>query len=469
MTVPPNLKWPRLGNNRGPGFWSRFGNLFSSRRTLRSDRSNEWRYEFLRESTEPPPPVGCDPDPAARSRTVDWLLGRSQVTRFRCLILGDTGEGDYSQYGTLPVIRALDPDFLIINGDVAYPAGTDEDYEEGFFRPYAGLGMPIWAVPGNHDYYSKHRGREFHQIFCTEMRRARWDAAGVRLRPQPGTYWELRASDQPAGLVLLGLDTGQSADLEGRRDGWRFLAGKHQPPDDRQHDWLEWRLRRAQEEGSPVIVLYHIPALVREEHVGKTRLDTLHRLIARYPCVRVAVTAHEHNFQQYAAATFGRYLDKQYKASTRTPPEYVVAGASGAYLSSTDFTAGTKTGFKTDLRYPKADDWEEWAGIGLKLVASQKLGRGVLNALVGALVSLKPGIAEESDADRPARLSLLVLDYDAAAPPGARTTLQPCFIDDLTEMYNHLPLGTPIDVRTGSPAVDPNALARCLRAAPIRC
>ena len=69
-------------------------------------------------------------------------------------ILGDTGEGDTSQYALLPLLHAANPDLIIINGDVAYPAGELDDFVEGFFRPYTGFGIPIWATAGNHEYYS---------------------------------------------------------------------------------------------------------------------------------------------------------------------------------------------------------------------------------------------------------------------------------------------------------------------------
>jgi len=462
----PILQWPRLVGQRGLGYWLRPGNWVASRRILRSDRSNEWRYQFQREATEPAPPPGCDPNPDARSRTVRWLLDRTADGPFRCVILGDTGEGDYSQYGTLPVIRALQPDFLIINGDVAYPAGTQDDYEHGFFRPYAGLGLPIWATPGNHDYYSEHRGREFHQIFCTELQRSRWDAAGLVLKPQPSTFWELRASP---GLILLGVDTGHSADLEGNRTGAARRLVDHQPPDDRQHGWLEDRLRNAQAEGAAAIVLFHIPALVREHHVSKTRLLTLHRHIARYSCVRLVLTAHEHSFQRYAAATFGRYLAQEHAVTPAAPPDYLVAGAAGAGLSSTDFTDGQKTGYVTVERYPDAADWKDWASAGQKLVASRMVGRGWLQTVLRKAFSLiKPLGAQSSDADRPDRLSFLVLDHDPGQPAGQQTTVQPCFIDDLSAMYGHLPPGTPVNVQAGTPAVDPTALRHCLRPQPIQ-
>jgi len=100
-----------------------------------------------------------------RSAPFSTLVGSPLPASFRFLILGDTGEGDYSQYGTLPMIRAMRPSFVLINGDVAYPAGRNEDFERGFFTPYRGLNVPIWATPGNHEYYSTLKGAEFFGLF----------------------------------------------------------------------------------------------------------------------------------------------------------------------------------------------------------------------------------------------------------------------------------------------------------------
>jgi hypothetical protein len=464
--MPPKLNWPqRLGKDRGPGYWLRPGNLWDSRRVGRTDHSNEWRYENLRISSPLPPPSGCDPDPEARSRSYTWLLNSQPPRpdrppgRFRCVILGDTGEGDYSQYALVPIIRYLKPDFMIVNGDVAYPSGKSIDYTEGFFQPYKGLGIPVWALPGNHDYYSKTKGREFYEIFCTEVKRKEWDDHGLVSKPQPGTYWELSEPGVRNGLVILGVDTGHSADLDGLRGaGLLGLFGKPQGPDSIQHRWLHARLRRAQETNSKVVLLYHIPALVSEKHVDKVHLTTLHRIIAQYPCVRLVVTAHEHNYQRYDPPVFARYLSQEYQAAAAAPPTYLVSGAGGAYITASDFDDGVRTGYVTASRYPTADDWRKWAPGGLRLLAKAGLDKNALKKVAIGLIKIKTKLAEESDADRPERLSLLVLDYD----PGAGPTVQPYFIEDLSKMYGYLAPDTPISVQEGDPAIDPASERNCL-------
>ena len=43
--------------------------------------------------------------------------------------------------------------FLVVSSDVIYPAGAMKDYEPKFYLPFKGFTKPIYAVPGNHDWY----------------------------------------------------------------------------------------------------------------------------------------------------------------------------------------------------------------------------------------------------------------------------------------------------------------------------
>src|SRR6187431_993816 len=104
----PDYKWPKFGKNRGRGFWAGvvgIANIWQSRRKVfRVDKSNAWRAAL--EARVPPTP----------DRSVELSKVIPDVSRpFRIVILGDTGEGDASQYCLIPLIRAAKPDFMIIN------------------------------------------------------------------------------------------------------------------------------------------------------------------------------------------------------------------------------------------------------------------------------------------------------------------------------------------------------------------
>ncbi|MFC6929709.1 metallophosphoesterase family protein [Actinomadura yumaensis] len=85
---------------------------------------------------------------------------------FSFALLGDTGEGDRSQYAVVPPLlrAAAGTDFMVIASDVIYPTGEAADYTAKFFRPYKDYPAPIYAIPGNHDWYDGLRG--FLRVFC---------------------------------------------------------------------------------------------------------------------------------------------------------------------------------------------------------------------------------------------------------------------------------------------------------------
>ena len=76
---------------------------------------------------------------------------------FSFLVIGDPGEGDASQYSLasryLQLGQSDDVKFLVISSDVIYPAGAIEDYEAKFYLPLQGFAKPVYAIPGNHDWF----------------------------------------------------------------------------------------------------------------------------------------------------------------------------------------------------------------------------------------------------------------------------------------------------------------------------
>ena len=44
--------------------------------------------------------------------------------------------------------------FVVIASDVVYPAGAMKDYEANFYLPFKGVDKPIYAIPGNHDWFN---------------------------------------------------------------------------------------------------------------------------------------------------------------------------------------------------------------------------------------------------------------------------------------------------------------------------
>lgn len=96
----------------------------------------------------------------------DFTIERPDLQDFSFMLMGDTGEGDVSQYAVVPSFLALGKgtEFAVIASDVVYPAGDVNEYVNKFFAPYAGYPRPIYAVPGNHDWLDGLVG--FMRHFC---------------------------------------------------------------------------------------------------------------------------------------------------------------------------------------------------------------------------------------------------------------------------------------------------------------
>src|ERR1051325_10124976 len=408
----PVLTYPRSKDVvRGPGYWGRGRNWVRSRHSFRFDRSNESRRG-----------LEASVNPSDRTVTLASRVAGDTTQRTRILILGDSGEGDASQYSLLPVIRELRPNLMIINGDVAYPAGELRDFDEGFFRPYRGLRIPIFATPGNHDYYADQHARVFHTLFCTSALDRRWDEAELIPPRQPGMYWEL-LEDLANPVSLIGLDTGQEGYLDRDRPWYRGpVTGDDEP----QLVWLDTRLGALDRLNARAIVLFHIPALVNESIAKAPALRRLHRMLCSHVCVKAIISAHIHSLQYYAPATFGAFLKDYVAPSVPTQvPHYVVAGASGAYLSSVNYRG--EYGQGATPRWPTAAFAQNilfWADRWLQKLP---IARGVL-----AQVAARVGNGAGPDSDAMAGTSLLCLDINA----DRTVTLTPYLLPWLEALYD---------------------------------
>jgi hypothetical protein len=266
---------------------------------------------------------------APESRLVD----RSAESPISFLVLGDTGEGDASQWVTVPPIEACAQGtaFAFICSDVIYPAGGVDDYAKRFFDLYASYEQPIYAVPGNHDWYDD--GTGFMRWFCGTRERLpagtgtlkhrilrflgvwrrapaadealaaeqaeRHDQPGARAS-QPAPYFALDAGP----VRLVGIDTGIRGQI-----------------DSQQADWL----REISQGERPKILLTGKPLRVDgEKRPGPIeRAEVTVDAIVRDPANHyvAAIGGDIHNYQ--------RYLERDRRLL------YLVAGGSGAFMHQT--------------------------------------------------------------------------------------------------------------------------------------
>ncbi|MEX5269070.1 metallophosphoesterase [Kocuria sabuli] len=276
--------------------------------------------------------AGVDPE-----LTVGAYAEEDQVS---FLVLGDTGEGDSSQYHVVrPMLaRSEGISFTYLVSDIIYPAGDVLDYEDKLFRPYQRLPGPIYAVPGNHDWYDGLHG--FMTLLCDadpdlrppadqELSRWRrwllavlWRRVSSRkrqeqlqrmrdvregLRParseQPAPYFSIELKE----LLLVGIDTGIRGELDAEQGQW--LRKVSAAPKD-----------KILVTGKPLVVnarrkdirIDGIPETVRD-----IVDDPAHRYIA-------TIGGDTHNYQRYPVVhDDGRVL------------QHLVTGAGGAYTKAT--------------------------------------------------------------------------------------------------------------------------------------
>ncbi len=264
----------------------------------------------------------------------DFAIARDDPDTFSFMLLGDTGEGDAPQYAVVPGFLRMSEGtrFAVIASDVIYPTGSVNEYDTKFFRPYKDYDAPIYAVPGNHDWYDGLGG--FMRVFCGApelpagtrprllseawWRRLFWknpdvpdearlaEAERMRSRPeqqavQPGPYWMMDAGP----LRIVGIDTGIVGGIDADQGEWLRRVSQGPRP-------------KILVTGKPIYVdgAYH-PGLI----AGGGTVDDIVRDPA---CNYVAAIGGDiHNYQHYPVRVGDRTI------------QYVVSGGGGAFMHAT--------------------------------------------------------------------------------------------------------------------------------------
>lgn len=296
-----------------------------------------------------------DPSNDIRRHWIDALRGRDAVTdeagepggaeefwirrtdlgeSCSFLVMGDTGEGDASQYAVVPGLLRLGArtGFAVIASDVIYPTGSGNEYDDKFFRPYQDYPAPIYAVPGNHDWYDGLGG--FMRVFCdlpaleahrhgfrpsrAGLRGLLWreperidekrlaTARARRARPsqqarQPASYWVIEL----VGLLLVGIDTGIRGTIDRDQGAWlRRVAADPRP--------------KVLITGKPIYVngAYHPCPIEGGGTVDEIVRDPAANFVA-------AIGGDVHNYQRYPVRVGDRLI------------QYIVSGGGGAFTHAT--------------------------------------------------------------------------------------------------------------------------------------
>jgi uncharacterized membrane protein HdeD (DUF308 family) len=309
-------------------------------------RTDTWRENMVEALREHYRPEGVPDDRLFRVEPA----GLSGSEDFTFLVAGDTGDGGAAQHSLRDqyVLLGKRPDvkFLVVSSDVIYPDGAMRDYEANFYLPFKGFTKPIYAIPGNHDWYDALEGfaanflKEDAARICmlsrldtdgglTTRARGRVDryireAArlrkefGINAALQRGPFFEV----QTAQFALIAVDTGVLKTV-----------------DSAQWDWLKAALARSRGKftmvilGHPLYTAGHYQGNV-DELTGEwspplaagddtAAFTAIHRLLRAHP-VEVVMAGDMHFFEYYREA----FTDQ---GQTRTMHHFVNGGG-GAYV-----------------------------------------------------------------------------------------------------------------------------------------
>jgi uncharacterized membrane protein HdeD (DUF308 family) len=314
-------------------------------------RTDDWREAMIRSVRAEYPGVA---DAELFRVTPDGVADED----FSFLVIGDPGEGDPSQHVLRDQFLALgrrpDVKFLVVSSDVIYPSGDITHYEPKFYLPFKGFDKPVYAVPGNHDWYDaldaftanflepraaraalRGRREEDHNLTTTTEGRiddllraaARLrDAYGVRAALQRAPYFEVQADR----FALIVADTGILKTVD---------------PD--QLRWLGDALDRARGKFKLVILGHPLYAGGHYQGTDDEPFAAIHRLLREHQ-VEVVMGGDTHDLEFYR---------EPYTAGSESRSMlHVVNGGGGAYLSiGTALAWPTQPPVADCGHYPRAD------------------------------------------------------------------------------------------------------------------
>jgi Uncharacterized conserved protein len=278
---------------------------------------------------------------------------------FSFIVIGDTGEGDASQLSLSEQIVAAgrrdEVKFLVLSSDVIYPDGKMKDYERNFYLPFKGFEKPIYAIPGNHDWFDSNEGfnanflnREAAQIslrarlaedlkteaITTDRRFDEITAEAERLRSyyriknglQNAPFFEMHAE----GFSLIAVDTGILRSIDAK-----------------QKDWLEAALNRAGENYKMVILGHPFYVGGKYQAADDAGFREIHEILKRFK-VDAVMAGDTHDFEFYKVKDDG------------VKETFYFVNGGGAYLSigtSLDFPENPDT--PDYAFYPRKDELKE--------------------------------------------------------------------------------------------------------------
>jgi 3',5'-cyclic AMP phosphodiesterase CpdA len=271
---------------------------------------------------------------------------------FSFLVIGDTGEGDASQHVLRDsLIRAASADdvrFVVLSSDVVYPTGAMRDYELKFWLPFKGVTKPVYAIPGNHDWYDALEG------FVATFYRPEAARVAMRARIEADEGVSSTTADVIEGLIgkagtlraQYGVPTGfqQAPFFQVQTPAFALLAvdtGVLRRVDREELAWLRAALDASRGKMVMAVLGHPLFAGGYDVSAGDEHFMAVRSLLREYG-VRIVMAGDTHDLEYYLEAVNG-------PSGTQTVHHFVNGGG-GAYLS-----------FGTSLAWPAQPATAQWA------------------------------------------------------------------------------------------------------------
>jgi uncharacterized membrane protein HdeD (DUF308 family) len=268
---------------------------------------------------------------------------------FSFVVIGDPGEGDASQHvlrdQLLSVANAADVRFVVISSDVVYPTGSMKDYEAKFWLPFKGVTRPVYAIPGNHDWY------DALEAFAATFLRADAARAAIRARAEADLRVTSTTDDRIDTLVqeaerlrqAYGVPTGfqRAPFFEMQAERFALLAvdtGILRRIDPAQATWLDAALNRSAGKLTMAILGHPFFAGGHDTTAGDDDFAQLKQLLVSRG-VTIVMAGDTHDLEYYAESR-----------PAAPAVHHFVNGGGGAYLS-----------FGTALAWPGRAPTADWA------------------------------------------------------------------------------------------------------------
>ncbi len=334
-TVPIwGMSWYFDTENWAAGIWNSWA----------EERTDVWREAMIEAVWPEQAPLPADQQFAIHP------LPNKEAEDFAFIVIGDTGEGDGSQLSLkaqlLEVARREDVRFVLISSDVVYPTGAMRHYETNFWLPFMGVSKPVYAIPGNHDWY------DALEAFAATF----FEPEAARLAMRARVLADKRITSTTEGYIEHLIERAsfyqshykvptqkqQAPFFQMQTNSFALFAidtGVLRRIDGLQRQWLEVALKSAQGKTKMAILGHPLYAGGHYQAEEAEDFAALHDLLRAHD-VAIIMAGDTHDLEYYVERS----------AAMKRPILHFVNGGGGAYLS-----------YGTSLAWPDQAATSTWA------------------------------------------------------------------------------------------------------------